>query len=310
MARTDRIRPGRQHRNIVEEAGISRISLLAIVAGTLTAYGAFALLAAVVGAVLEAADVETNLNFETNDWTGATAGSALATAVTLFLAYLFGGYVAGRLARRSGLLHGLGVFLLGVVAAAVIGGVVSALTDNDDLNRNLRNVGIPNTADEWGNVGIAAGVLALVLMAAGAILGGMLGERWHTKLARRAADPDYGPEADARRRADQADHERDERVRADTAIRRDVEGQRPVGSRGMDTTPDLDDRDRDRFGRDDRPYDDDRDRIVTDRPDRTVVAGPGNDPMMGADTGADEPRYTASEWAEMQQRNRPGDGRP
>jgi hypothetical protein len=33
-------------------------------------------------------------------------------------------------------------------------------------------------------------------MLVGALLGGMLGERWHTKLARRAASPKYGPDRD------------------------------------------------------------------------------------------------------------------
>lgn len=300
MARNDKTRPGREHRAITQEAGFSRISWLAIVAGTLTAYGAFALLGAIVGAVLDSADVETN--FRTNDWTGTTAASALATAITLFLAYLFGGYVAGRMARRSGLLHGLAVFLLGVVAAAVIGGVVAALTDNSDLNRNLRNIGVPSTADDWGKVGIAAGILAIVLMAVGAILGGLLGERWHTKLARRAADPNYGPEAEARRRVDQADDERDRRIASDTPVRRDVVATTP--RRDHDLRTDDDD------GDDDDGDDDNRvgDRIVTDRPDRTVVAGPT--PVVSGAAADPEPRYTASEWAEIERRDRPGGNRP
>jgi hypothetical protein len=56
----------------------------------------------------------------------------------------------------------------------------------------------------------------------GAILGGLLGERWHTKLARRAADPNFGPAADLRRQAEREDAERDRRLEQDEAVRRDA----------------------------------------------------------------------------------------
>jgi hypothetical protein len=40
-----------------------------------------------------------------------------------------------------------------------------------------------------------AGIGSLAAMLAGALLGGVLGERWHTKLTRRAASGNYGPTA-------------------------------------------------------------------------------------------------------------------
>ncbi|MEJ7583251.1 MAG: TIGR04086 family membrane protein [Acidimicrobiales bacterium] len=186
---------------------------MSIIAGTLAAYGAFALIAAIAGAVLSAADEDTK--FATNDWTSAGAVGAMATAFALFLAYLFGGYVAGRMARRAGVLHGVAVFVLGLLAAAAIGGVVAGVTDSADVERNLRSIGVPTTAEQWGDVGAVTAIAAVVLMAIGAILGGLMGERWHTKLARRALDPDYGPEAEERRRAadDRARVEREDRDR-------------------------------------------------------------------------------------------------
>ena len=63
---------------VAREAGHGRFSLLSILAGTLTSYGAFAILAAIVGALLAAADVETD--FRTNDWAGSGAVGGLATA--------------------------------------------------------------------------------------------------------------------------------------------------------------------------------------------------------------------------------------
>jgi hypothetical protein len=112
--------------------------------------------------------------------------------VALFAAYLFGGYVAGRMAFRAGLTHGILVFVLGVVVAAVIGVLVEQLAGSEAIEENLRNVGVPTTADEWGSIGTIAGIVSLAAMLVGAILGGIKGERWHTKLRRRAASVEYG----------------------------------------------------------------------------------------------------------------------
>src|SRR5688572_24681931 len=48
------------HLAVAREAGLGRVSMLSVLAGTLTAYGAFAVVAAVAGAVLAAADVDTD----------------------------------------------------------------------------------------------------------------------------------------------------------------------------------------------------------------------------------------------------------
>jgi hypothetical protein len=50
-----------------------------------------------------------------------TSGLAIVSLVSGFLAYLFGGYVAGRFARRAGGLHGAITAILGAVASAVLG---------------------------------------------------------------------------------------------------------------------------------------------------------------------------------------------
>ena len=60
----------------------------------------------------------------------------------------------------------------------------------------LRSLGIPTTGAEWSDVGTLAGIGSLAAMLVGALLGGMLGARWHTKLTRRAASPNYGPDRD------------------------------------------------------------------------------------------------------------------
>jgi len=114
----------------------------------------------------------------------------------LLLAYLFGGYVAGRMARRAGLLHGIAVFILALIIVALVAAIAATQTDTSAIRGNLRSLGIPTTGAEWGDVGTLAGIGSLAAMLVGALLGGLLGERWHTKLTRRAASPNYGPERD------------------------------------------------------------------------------------------------------------------
>src|SRR5437764_9078123 len=103
------------------------------------------------------------------------------------------------MARRSGLLNGLFVFILGVVVVGAVAAIVGTQTDQGSIVHNLRNVGVPTSGREWSHVGTIAGIAAIAAMLIGSILGGILGERWHTRLVRRAADPLVGPEAAARR---------------------------------------------------------------------------------------------------------------
>ncbi len=223
MARTPR--PAREHRATVREAGLGRMSLVSILAGTLTAYGTFAVVAAIAGAILAAADIDTE--FRTNDWTSSGFVAGLVTAVVLLVAYLFGGYVAGRMARRSGLLHGLAVVVLSVVLGAVAG-LIASTGDDSAIQDNLRSIGIPTSWDQVESIAIFGAVASLVAVILGGILGGILGEGWHTRLARRVADPERGPAADARvaaerdrERADHLDRERDERMGADRVLARE-----------------------------------------------------------------------------------------
>ena len=265
-------RPTRVHRETALEAGFGTLSPLSVLAGVLCAYGAFAIVAAVVGAALAAADV--NTEFRSNDWTGSGAVASLASAAVLFIAYLFGGYVAGRMARRAGLLHGALVFVVSLIVGGVAGGVVSALADNNDVENNLRSIGVPTSMDQLTEVAVAGAILSLVAVLVGSLLGGTLGERWHTKLARRVADPEIGTTADERARLEAEEAARRARLDNDDAIRRDVDaevaasepvivGRTPLITRPVDTD--------DGVGRD-----------------------------QNVDLRDDEPRLTESEWRERE----------
>lgn len=240
MATRAEIETRRDRNALVADAGFKRVSLLSAVAGVLCAYGAFAVLAGLTVGVIEAANVDIDVS---SQWQDLGVAGGLVVAGLLFLAYLFGGYVAGRMARRSGALHGAGVFLLGVLVAAGAAGLARLLGGDDVAASNLRDLGVPTTAAEWGEIATVAGLASLAAMLLGGVLGGSLGERWHAKLLARALDPRVGAEAEAvrdserraaeaERRAADADERRTgafERVRAATPRRtRRVDGDAPT----------------------------------------------------------------------------------
>ncbi len=211
MATRAEIETRQDRRALAEDAGFGRLSFVSVVAGVLCAYGAFAVLLGLAAGVVEAINADIDL---ASEWHELGVAGGLVVAGLLFLSYLSGGYVAGRMARRSGTLHGIAVFALGVLLVAGAAALARALGGDDVAASNLRDLGVPTTAEEWRDIATVAGLASLAGMLLGALLGGVLGERWHAKLLTRALDPRVGAEAEALR-----DSER----RAAEAERRAVE---------------------------------------------------------------------------------------
>jgi len=113
---------------------------------------------------------------------GLTGGIALL--VVLFLAYLAGGYVAGRMARFDGARQGLAVWIIGllvVVLLAVLGVVLGA---QYNVLSQLHLPSIPVSGSTATSAGVIAGVAALLASLLGALLGGGLGTRYHRRIDR------------------------------------------------------------------------------------------------------------------------------
>ncbi len=208
-------RPGQVHRDTAREAGLGTVSPLSVIAGTMCAYGTFTIVAAIAGGLLSNTDISTD--FRTNDWTSSGAAAGAVTAIVLLIAYLFGGYVAGRMARRAAVVHGIAVFVLSLLMGAIVGAVAS-LADGVSVGENLRSIGVPTEWDQVESVGVAAAIVSLAAMLLGAIGGGILGERWHTKLLTRFEDPEVGPAAEARARAAEEDEAHERRRDADRTL--------------------------------------------------------------------------------------------
>ncbi|MDQ3897268.1 MAG: TIGR04086 family membrane protein, partial [Actinomycetota bacterium] len=202
---------GRERRELAADAGFGGFSFTSVLAGVLVAYGAFAILVGLAAAIVAAVGNDTDLS---GNWERLGTTGGLVVAGLLFLSYLFGGYVAGRMARRNGLAHGVGVLVLGVVVVGVVAALVRSSDGTAAIADNLRSLGIPTTADEYGQAGTVAGIASLIALVAGSLLGGTLGERWHARLFARAVDPNVGAQAAAAREAEEA------RTRANLALAR------------------------------------------------------------------------------------------
>ena len=109
---------------------------------------------------------------------------AVALLVVLFVAYLAGGYVAGRMSRFAGVRQGLAVWLVGLVVVLVLSGAVALLGSEFNV---LARLELPRITVGEGTATTAALVtLAAVAGAAllGALLGGALGTRYHRRVDR------------------------------------------------------------------------------------------------------------------------------
>lgn len=197
MRRRQAIETRRDRTALAHDAGLGKLSYMSVLAGMLCAFGSFAVLAAIAGAVLRAFDVDSTRDIS-GDWRDVGIGTGIVLALVLFVSYLFGGYVAGRMARRSGALNGFAAWVLGLLVVAGVGAAVSTQTDTETVMDGLRSVGVPTSGDEWEAIGSIAGTAALLAMLIGSLLGGAMGERWHGKLLARALDPTVGPEVDLR----------------------------------------------------------------------------------------------------------------
>ncbi|MHA7144462.1 hypothetical protein ACX80U_07050 [Arthrobacter sp. TmT3-37] len=156
--------------------------------GWLTATGMFVLLSALVGALAAVFGVGSNLS--TADLTSGS-GEAQTTGITaavvlgvvLLLSYFAGGYVAGRMARFSGVKQGVAVWLWAVIVAVVLAVIGFIIGNQANVTERFQGLGVPSAADLTG-----PGLISLLVVAAvalvGAILGGLAGMRYHRKIDR------------------------------------------------------------------------------------------------------------------------------
>ena len=153
--------------------------------GWLSANGLAVLLIAIISAAGVAIGLTQDVpsvDEATSNASGIGIGGGIALLVVLFLAYLAGGYVAGRMARFDGARQGVAVWVIGllvVIALAVVGAVFGS---EYNVLSQLNLPRIPIDEGTLTTAGIVALVAVLLVTLLGAVLGGKLGERYHRKV--------------------------------------------------------------------------------------------------------------------------------
>ncbi|MDM4764276.1 hypothetical protein QT381_14810 [Galbitalea sp. SE-J8] len=112
-------------------------------------------------------------------------GGLVVVLVALFVSYFAGGYVAGRMARFSGVKQGIAVWLWSI-AAAVVAAIVAAIAGAsfDPLGTTNAFPRIPIAEGDLTAIGIATAVLAAIVPLVAAIAGGASGMRYHRRIDR------------------------------------------------------------------------------------------------------------------------------
>jgi hypothetical protein len=143
------------------------------------------LLVALVGAIAALAGAQQFLRTTGGTQTAGFV-SAILLLVILLVSYYAGGYVAGRMARFSGLKQGVAVWLWGVIVAVVlgIGGTIAGAQANiaGQLGGSVPN--LPFSPSTLTLAGVVSAIVALVVMLIGALLGGLAGMRYHRRVDR------------------------------------------------------------------------------------------------------------------------------
>ena len=153
-------------------------------------------LAVLLIALLSAAGVAIGLAQEIDDAddvadqvsSGVGIGGGIALLVILFLAYLAGGYVAGRMARFDGVRQGVAVWLIGLLVVLLLAAAGVFLGGQYNVLQQLNLPRIPVDEGTATTAGIITLVAILLVTLLGAILGGKLGERYHRKIDRAGLD--------------------------------------------------------------------------------------------------------------------------
>ena len=156
--------------------------------GWLAASGTAVLLTALVSAVGAALGLSrgvdvTNPTEQQVQSVGLIGGIALLAVI--FVAYLAGGYVAGRMARFNGIKQGVGVWLWALVIAIVVAVVgLAAGSRYDVLARVNTFPRIPLYEGTLTTAGVIVAVAVVLVSLVGAVLGGLAGMRFHRRVDR------------------------------------------------------------------------------------------------------------------------------
>jgi len=158
--------------------------LAASLSGFFAGLGALAFASALVAAGANELDFQLNLVDVDGAMTDSSIVGAVIALAVVFLTFLFGGWVAGRMARFDGGKNGLGAGLWLLVLSAVFA-VLGALV-GPELNA-FGPAGLPDwfsaiRPDVRSTAAIVSAVVFAAVVLLGGYLGGKLGERYNQRV--------------------------------------------------------------------------------------------------------------------------------
>lgn len=108
--------------------------------------------------------------------------TGIVLLVVLMIGYYAGGYVAGRMSRFDGVKQGIGVWVIGLLVTIVVAVITAVAGAEYDVFKYIPSIPIPtDTLTQSGLIALGAVLLGTLLAA---ILGGKVGQRYHTKVDR------------------------------------------------------------------------------------------------------------------------------
>lgn len=163
-----------------------RVSLGGVITGLVVALSSCGLLLLWAGRFLQSRSFPLRRAVRGEDpWAGA--GIAAVVVITLFLAYLWGGYTAGRMAAGAGLWNGMLVALSSLLAAGAVGFYLLAVRNIKRYDLPL-GIGSMTVGANLSRPAIAGLVAAAAVVLGSGMWGGIMGARWHLKVAEQDTD--------------------------------------------------------------------------------------------------------------------------
>ncbi len=143
----------------------------------LTALAVLLLLAGLIGAAVGAVGYQTGMKGNANE---VSIASLVGGLITLFIAFLIGGWAAGRMARYDGARNGFMVAVWTLLLAAVLAALGAWLGSEYNV---LAGANLPNwfSREALTLAGIVSALVAIAVMLVAATLGGKWGERYHRR---------------------------------------------------------------------------------------------------------------------------------
>jgi ABC-type transport system involved in cytochrome c biogenesis permease subunit len=166
----------RPHPIAANRAAFGGVDFPASVVGMLTALATLVLLGGLIGAAIGAVGYQTGLSGDNVEDIGLA--SLIGGIAVIFVAYLIGGWTAGRIARYDGARNGLMTGVWTLVLAAILSALAYFFGNEYDV---LRNVDLPQWFDRDAvtTAAIVSGVVTVGTMLLAGLLGGVWGSRYH-----------------------------------------------------------------------------------------------------------------------------------